>query len=132
MKKEIYEISSKYMRDLKKQFDNNEMSEYDIIHKLFRQNNNEWIIKHVNKISLTITYLNGDVRVLPTYNELMKRVKWANDDYKPARKRFIKKHIKKIHAFITSKPKLKNNTIANIVDYQQVKELKQQIQPAIG
>ena len=120
------------MRDLKKQFDNNEISEYDIIHKLFRQNNNEWIIKHVNKISLTITYLNGDIRVLPTYNELMKRVKWANDDYKPKRKRFIKEHIKTIHAFINGRTKLKNNTIANIVDYQQVKELKQQIQPAIG
>ena len=132
MKKEIYEISSKYMRDLKKQFDNNKISEYDIAHKLFRQNNNEWIIKHVNKISLTITYLKEDTRVLPTYNELMKRVNWANKDYKPARKRFIKKHIKKIHAFIKGRTKLKNNTIANIVDSQQVKALEQQIQPVIG
>ena len=48
MKKEIYEISSQYMRDLKKLLDNKEISQYDIAHQSFRKNNAEWIIKHVN------------------------------------------------------------------------------------
>ena len=74
MKKEIYKITSQYMRDLKKQLDNKEISKYDIAHASFRKNNADWIITDVNKTKLTITYLNGDVRVLPTYNELMRRV----------------------------------------------------------
>ena len=132
MKETTYEIPVQYITDLKKQFEKNEITEYDVIHKLFRQHNNEWIIQDVNKINLSITYLNGDVRVLPTYNELIRRSKWANDDYKPKRKKFIKQNIKKVHAFINSKLKLNKNTIVNILDSQQVKSLKQNIKPVIG
>ena len=96
MKKEIYEISSQYMRDLKKLLDNKEISQYDIAHKSFRKNNAEWIIKYVNKAKLTITYLNGDVRVLPTYNELMRRVGWCNSIYKNSRRKYIKRYYKVI------------------------------------
>ena len=35
------------------------------------------IIKSVDKIDFKITYLNGDVRQLSTYNDLMKRIKMA-------------------------------------------------------
>ena len=132
MKKEIYEISSKYMRDLKKLLDNKEISQYDIAHKSFRKNNADWIIINVNKAKLTITYLNGDVRVLPTYNDLMSRVSWSNADYKAARRKFIKKYYKIVHAFTKHKARFKKNTIANKLDPQQVKALEQQIQPAIG
>ena len=54
MKKEIYEISSQYMRDLKKLLDKNKISRYDIAHKSFRKNNADWIITNVNKAKLTI------------------------------------------------------------------------------
>jgi len=132
MKKEIYEITSKYMKDLKKQLDNKEISQYDIAHKSFRKNNADWIIKHVNKAKLTITYLNGTTRVLPTYTDLMKRVGWGNNSYKSARRKFIKKYYKIVHAFTKHKARFKKNTIANKLDSKQVKALEKQIQPVIG
>jgi len=129
MKKEIYKITSQYMRDLKKQLDNKEISKYDIAHASFRKNNADWIITDVNKTKLTITYLNGDVRVLPTYNELMRRVGWGNNSYKSARRKFIKKYYKVIHAFTKHKARLNNNnnTIANSINHKQVRVLTSQI-----
>ena len=126
MKKEIYEISSEYMRDLKKLLDNKEISQYDIAHQSFRKNNAEWIIKHVNKAKLTITYLNGDTRVLPTYNELIKRVSWGNNDYKSARRKFIKRYYKIVNTFTKHIARFKKNTIANKLSPEQVKLLAQQ------
>ena len=127
MKKEIYEISSQYMRDLKKLLDNKEISQYDIAHQSFRKNSADWIVTNVNKAKLTITYLNGDVRVLPTYNELMKRVSWANSDYKSARRKFIKKYYKIINAFTKHRTKFKKNSIANKLNPQQIRVLASQI-----
>ena len=114
MKKEIYEISTQYMRDLKKLLDKKEISQYDIAHQSFRKNNADWIIKHVNKAKLTITYLNGDVRTLPTYNELMRRVSWGNNSYKSARRKFIKRYYKVINAFTKHRAKFKTNTLGNV------------------
>ena len=127
MKKEIYEISSQYMRDLKKLLDNKEISQYDIAHQSFRKNNAEWIIKHVNKAKLTITYLNGTTRVLPTYTELMKRVSWSNNDYKSARRKFIKRYYKIVNAFTKHRTRFKNNTIASKLNPQQIRQLASQI-----
>tara|TARA_B100000519_G_scaffold203189_1_gene224684 strand:- start:6290 stop:6673 length:384 start_codon:yes stop_codon:yes gene_type:complete len=127
MKKEIYEISSQYMKDLKKLLKNKKISQYDIAHQSFRKNNADWIIKHVNKAKLTITYLNGDVRVLPTYNELMRRVSWSNNDYKSARRRFIKRYYRIVNAFTKHKNRFKRNTIANKLNPQQIKQLASQI-----
>ena len=127
MKKEIYEISSQYMKDLKKLLDKKEISQYDIAHQSFRKNNADWIIKHVNKAKLTITYLNGDTRVLPTYNELMKRVGWSNKDYKSARRRFIKRYYKIVNTFTKHRNRFNKNTIANTIDPQKVKQLASQI-----
>ena len=126
MKKEIYEISSQYMRDLKKQFDKNKISGYDIAHKSFRKNNADWIITNVNKAKLTITYLNGDTRVLPTYTELMKRVGWGNDSYRSARRKFIKRYYKIVNTFTKHRARFKKNTIANKLSSEQVRLLTQQ------
>ena len=126
MKKEIYEISSEYMRDLKKLLDNREISQYDIAHESFRKNNAEWIIKHVNKAKLTITYLNGTTRVLPTYTELMKRVGWSNNDYKSARRKFIKRYYKIVNAFTKHRNRFKRNTIASKLSPKQIKALASQ------
>jgi len=127
MKKEIYEISSQYMRDLKKQLDNNEISKYDIAHQSFRKNNADWIVTNVNKAKLTITYLNGDTRVLPTYTELMKRVGWGNNGYKSARRKFIKKYYKIVNAFTKHRNRFKKNSIANKLNPQQIRVLASQI-----
>ena len=126
MKKEIYEISSQYMKDLKKLLDKKKISQYDIAHQSFRKNNADWIIKHVNKAKLTITYLNGDTRVLPTYNELMKRVGWSNKDYKSARRRFIKRYCKIVNTFTKHRNRFNKNTIANTIDPQKIKQLASQ------
>tara|TARA_R100000700_G_scaffold38423_1_gene49729 strand:- start:1241 stop:1624 length:384 start_codon:yes stop_codon:yes gene_type:complete len=126
MKKEIYEISSQYMKDLKKLLDKKKISQYDIAHQSFRKNNADWIIKHVNKAKLTITYLNGDTRVLPTYNELMKRVGWSNKDYKSARRRFIKRYYKIVNTFTKHRNRFNKNTIANTIDPQKIKQLASQ------
>ena len=126
MKKEIYEISSEYMRDLKKLLDKRKISQYDIAHQSFRKNNADWIIKHVNKAKLTITYLNGDTRVLPTYNELMKRVSWSNNDYKSARRKFIKRYYKIVNTFTKHRNRFNKNTIANTIDPQKIKQLASQ------
>ena len=123
MKKEIYEISTQYMRDLKKLLDKKEISQYDIAHQSFRKNNADWIIKHVNKAKLTITYLNGDIRILPTYNELMRRVGWSNNDYKSARRKFIKKYYRIVNSFTKHRNRFKKNTIANKLSPQQIKQL---------
>ena len=81
----------------------------------------------MNKAKLTITYLNGDVRVLPTYNELMRRVSWSNNDYKSARRRFIKRYYRIVNAFTKHKNRFKRNTIANKLNPQQIKQLASQI-----
>ena len=127
MKKEIYEITSQYMKDLKKQLDNREISQYDIAHKSFRKNNADWIIKHVNKAKLKITYLNGDTRTLPTYNELMRRVGWANNSYKSARRKYIARYYKIVNAFTKHKNRFKRNTLANRFNPKQIKQLASQI-----
>ena len=126
MEKEIYEISSQYMKDLKKLLDNKKISQYDIAHQSFRKNNADWIIKHVNKAKLTITYLNGTTRVLPTYTELMKRVNWSNNDYKSARRKFIARYYKIVNAFTKHKNRFKRNTIANKLSPEQIKLLASQ------
>ena len=129
MQKEIYEISTQYMRDLKKLLQEGKISKYDIAHASFRKNNSYWIIKSKDPIKLTITYLNGDVITLPTYNDLMKRVKMANEDYKPARRKFIKRYYKVINAFHKHRSRLKKkaNTIANSLTPEQVRRLVQKI-----
>ena len=129
MKEKNYEIPAQYMRDLKKLLEKKKISKYDIGLASFRKNNAYWIIKSVNKIDLTITYLSGDVKKLPTYNDLMKRVKMANEDYKPARRKFIDRYYKVINALTRHKArfKKKKNTIANALSPEQVKKLASQI-----
>ena len=82
MKKEKYELSSQYMKDLKKLLKARKVTPYDIAHKSFRKNCAHWIIDNVDKRSLEITYLNGDKKEFLSYNELMKEVKIVNGEYK--------------------------------------------------
>jgi len=115
------------MRDLKKLLDNKEISQYDIAHQSFRKNNADWIIKHVNKAKLTITYLNGHTRILPTYNELMRRVGWCNGIYKTSRRKYIKRYYKIVNAFTKHRNRFKTNTLANRLNPKQIKQLASQI-----
>ena len=116
------------MRDLKKLLIKKKISKYDIAHASFRKNNAYMIIKSVDKIDFKITYLNGDVRQLSTYNDLMKRIKMANEDYKPLRRKFIKKYYKIVNAFTKHRAKLRNNNvIVNILEPKQVRLLASQI-----
>ena len=116
MQKEIVDIKSmEYVKNLKKQLFNNEISKYDIAHKMFRRDNADWIITSVNKAKLKITYLNGDVRTLPTYNALVKRIKWSSAEfYKRKRRQYIKEYYKKINALTKLKAKLKTNTLGSV------------------
>ena len=128
MKEENYEISSEYMRDLKKLLIKRKISKYDIAHASFRKNNAYMIIKSVDKIDLKITYLNGDVRQLPTYNDLMKRIKMANEDYRPARRKFIAKYYKIINAFTKHRMEIRRkNAESNTFSPQQIRLLASQI-----
>ena len=104
MQKEIIDFKSpNYYKQLKKKLFNNEISKYDIAHK------------NVDKAKLTITYLNGVTRTLPTYNELMKRVRWSSaDHYKAKRREYIKKYYRVINALTKHKAKFKTNTLGNV------------------
>ena len=131
MKETYNELSSEYMRDLKKLLDKKKISKYDIAHASFRKNNAHWIIKKngIDKINLSITYLNGDTRIFPTYNELIKRVTMANEDYKPARRKHIKKYYRIIHALTKHRARFNNNnnSIANRLNPKQIRLLASQI-----
>ena len=129
--KENYEITSQYLKDLKILLDNKskEVTKYDIAHASFRKNNAYWIISNVDKINLEITYLNGDVRKFATYNKLMERVKLANEDYKPARRKFIKRYYKIVNALTKHRArfKTKRNTIGSSLNPAQIKALASKI-----
>ena len=128
MQKEIIDFKSpNYYKQLKKKLFNNEISRYDIAHKMFRRANADWIIKHVDKAKLTITYLNGVTRKLPTYNELMKRVRWSSaDHYKAKRREYIKKYYRVINALTKHKAKFKTNTLGNVFNNLKTNVLKTQ------
>ena len=132
MKKESYEITSSYMKDLKKLLKNKQVSPYDIAHASFRKNNAYWIIKSVNKKDLTITYLNGDIKEFEQRKELIKRVRMANEDYKPLRRKFIARYYKIINAFTKHRAEIRGrrkstNTIADRLTPEEIKLLAQNI-----
>ncbi len=124
MKNEIYEISSAYMSDLKKLLKEKKVSKYDIAHASFRKNNSAWIIQNVNKAKLTITYLCGDTKQFPTYNSLMKEIKIVNEEYKPLRRKFIKRYYKIVNA-LTKHRATRKKSISNTLTPEQVKLLAQ-------
>ena len=128
MKKEIVDIQSmEYVKKLKQQLFNNEISKYDIAHKMFRRDNADWIITHVDKAKLKITYLNGDVRVLPTYSELMKRINWSSAKfYKRKRRQYIKEYYKTINRITKLKAQLRTNTLGNVFKDLKINVLKTQ------
>ena len=132
MKKEIYEITTEYMRDLKKLLKNNKISPYDIAHASFRKNNAYWIIKSVNKNDFIITYLCGDVKKFPCYTSLMKEVRRVNAEYKHLRRKYIKKYYKIVNTFTKhriemSRKRKSKSTIADRLTPEQVKTLASKI-----
>ena len=136
MKKEKYELSSQYMKDLKKLLKARKVTPYDIAHKSFRKNCAHWIIDNVDKRSLEIIYLNGDKKEFLSYNELMKEVKIVNGEYKKSRKKHIKKYYDVIKRFTQHRRKMrekirshknKRNNLSNALCPEQVKALASQI-----
>tara|TARA_R110001632_G_scaffold68030_1_gene159707 strand:+ start:1315 stop:1704 length:390 start_codon:yes stop_codon:yes gene_type:complete len=129
MKEENYEITTAYLNDLKKLLDSKSgnVTKYQLAHAAFRKKSADWIISDVN--NLTITYLSGAKRTMPTYNELMKRIKMSNEDYKPSRRKYIARYWKIINIFNKHRSRFKNkrNTIANSLSPQQIKALASQI-----
>lgn len=135
MKKEKYELSSQYMKDLKKLLKARKVTPYDIAHKSFRKNCAHWIIDNVDKRSLEITYLNGDKKQFLSYNELMNEVKVVNNEYKKSRKKHIKRYYDVIQRFTEHRRKINErkrthnntrNTLANALTPEQVKLLASQ------
>tara|TARA_R100001244_G_C5084724_1_gene114873 strand:+ start:113 stop:523 length:411 start_codon:yes stop_codon:yes gene_type:complete len=136
MKKEKYELSSQYMKDLKKLLKARKITPYDIAHKSFRKKCAHWIIKNFDKRSLEITYLNGDKKYFPNYNDLMKEIETVNKEYKNSRKKHIKRYYDIVHRFTEHRRNIKErkiarnntrNTLANTLTYEQVKLLASQI-----
>ena len=99
MKKEKYELSSQYMKDLKKLLKARKSTPYDIAHASFRKNNAYWIIKNFDKRSLEITYLNEDKKYFLSYNDLMEEIETVNREYKNSRKKHIKRYYDVIKEF---------------------------------
>ena len=136
MKKEKYELSSQYMKDLKKLLKARKSTPYDIAHASFRKNNAYWIIKNFDKRSLEITYLNEDKKYFLSYNDLMEEIETVNREYKNSRKKHIKRYYDVIHRFTEHRRKMKErkrarnntrNTLANTLTPEQVKLLASQI-----
>tara|TARA_R100000742_G_C4262084_1_gene79891 strand:- start:151 stop:543 length:393 start_codon:yes stop_codon:yes gene_type:complete len=129
--KEPYEITSAYLKDLKKLIDSksSEISKYDIAHASFRKNNAHWIIKYKDAKTLKIQYLNGKERIFSTYNEFIKRVNMSNEDYKPQRRKYITRYYKIVNAFTKHRAKFKKTykSIANRLNPEQIKALASQI-----
>ena len=136
MKKEKYELSSQYMKDLKKLLKARKSTPYDIAHASFRKNNAYWIIKNFDKRSLEITYLNEDKKYFLSYNDLMEEIETVNREYKNSRKKHIKRYYDIVHRFTEHRRKMrerkiarndKRNTLANALCPEQVKALASQI-----
>ena len=108
MKKEIYELSSSYMNDLKKLLKVKKISQYDIAHASFRKNHAHWIIKSVDKTNYIITYLCGDTKQFTSYFKLMNEVRLVNSEYKAKRRKYITKYYNVINAFTRHRTKLRN------------------------
>jgi CRISPR/Cas system-associated exonuclease Cas4 (RecB family) len=137
MKKEKYELSSQYMKDLKKllKAKKGEITFYRIAHDSFRKNYAHWIIDEHCKKTLVVTYLNGDRKKFSSYNELMNEIKTVDIEYKKARKKYVKRYHDVIKRFTEHRKKMRNrlrarkntkNTIANTITPEQVKLLASQ------
>jgi hypothetical protein len=137
MRKEKYQLSSQYMKDLKKLLKTREATPYDIAHASFRKNNADLIIKNYNKTNLIIKYLDGTSQKFQTYSEFMKMIKNLDDLYPINRKYYIKRYFKVLHKFKKHRKKLRErsknkvketkNTIANVLCPNQVRILASQI-----
>ena len=133
MKKEIYEISSKYMRDLKKLLKDKKISKYDIAHASFRKNNADCVITHVDKSSLTLTFLDNSTHVpFKSYKEFMKEISMWSKFYKEERRNHIARYYKIVNAFTKHRAEMRRkmkskNTIADRLTPEQVKTLASKI-----
>ena len=129
--KEPYEITSAYLKDLKKLIDakSPDISKYDIAHASFRKKYADSIIQYKDAKTLTIQYLSGAVRKFSTYNAFIKRVNMANEEYKPLRRKHISRYYKIVNAFTKHRARFKQTykSIANRLDPKQIKALAKQL-----
>lgn len=128
--KEIYEISTEYMKDLKKLLNNKQISPYDMAHASFRKNNADLIIKRYNKRELTIKYLDGTTQKFPTYNEFIKMIRNLNDLYPKNRRDYVKRYFDVVQTYAKHRREMrrrKTNTIANALNPEHLRMLAQQI-----
>lgn len=130
MKEENYKISKEYLKDLQKCLKQGVkgVTRYKIAHASYEKSNADLIIKKINKIDLTIKYLNGTIQKFPTYNELMKMTKNLNDLYPKNRKSHINRYFKIINAFTKHRAEKKRKNIkSNTLTPEQIKLLASQI-----
>ena len=127
---ENYKISSQYLKDLQKCLKQGVkgVTRYQIAHASYEKNNADLIIKKINKIDLTIKYLDGTVQKFPTYMELMKMTKNLNNLYPKNRKSHISRYFRIINAFTKHRAERKRRKIkSNTLSPQQIKLLAAQI-----
>ena len=130
MGKENYKISREYLKDLQKCLKQGVkgVTRYKIAHASYEKCNAHLIINRVNKIDLTIKYLDGTVQKFPTYNELIKMTKNLNDLYPKNRKSHINRYFKVINAFTKHRAeKRRKNIKSNTLTPEQIKLLANQI-----
>lgn len=129
--KEPYEITSGYLKDLKKLIDakSPDISKYDIAHASFRKKYADSIIQYKDAKTLTIQYLSGAVRKFSTYNAFIKRVNMANEEYKPLRRKHISRYYKIVNALTKHRVRFKQTykSIASRLDPKQIQALAKQL-----
>ena len=130
MKEENYKISKEYLKDLQKCLKQGVkgVTRYKIAHASYEKSNAHLIIKKVNKIDLTIKYLDGTIQKFPTYNELMRMTKNLNELYPKNRKAHISRYFKIINAFTKHRAeKRRKNLKSNTLTPAQIRLLATQI-----
>jgi len=127
---ENYKISSEYLKDLQKCLKQGVkgVTRYKIAQASYERSNAHLIIKKLNKIDLTIKYLDGTEQKFPTYNELMRMTKNLNDLYPKNRKAHINRYFKIINAFTKHRAERKRRKAkSNTLTPEQIKLLASQI-----
>ena len=136
MEKEIYKLSSQYIKDLKKRLraGDKKITPYVIANASFRKNNADLIIKRYDKKNLTIKYLDGTVQKFLTYNEFINMVKNLTNLYPTNRKHYMQRYFKVIKAYVQHKKAMRKkiqtikketkNTLADTLSTEQLKVLK--------
>tara|TARA_R100000458_G_C8263623_1_gene238898 strand:- start:106 stop:465 length:360 start_codon:yes stop_codon:yes gene_type:complete len=95
------ELTSNYLKKLKKQLVNRKITPYDLAHASFRKNNADVIIKDVNRKELIITFLDGSKEQFKKsrIKAFFKYIENLNHCYYVSRKSYINRYFKVVNAF---------------------------------